>query len=486
MAEEDHGDSKVANDSNSANEEMDLKGFYRPPAEAEKQFAIYSPPSFEIDSFVRNTPNAVENGSSTENIDPKGSYSPEVKTAKAEPIVPVAEAAPVAPVAVAVPETPVATWRPYSGPVPEVPEVGDLLKAPPQAAAAPEQPPAGTTEGEAAPEAPIEPVADALPELEGVGAAKPPSMTTYRLAVMGALLGVVFVVLIMALSGLFSSAPAPFDLGTVRSDGVGLKGRLFTKWEDKKLEYRLSFEPTYPEQKEEFSYAVTDSPRPLSIGIQLLDSMGFALCTRNILLAYDPGKAAAASAAAGAGADPGKADGQSVPPSDLDRLRAAEAQREKGNDIFQNQTGSDGLVAALSAEGVIPCSKSAYEKATTWSFQPDFPSLAEQSELLKQSKVQQVTVEQKAVARKRKPVKAAAPLRFSIEGDDVIVDYDVSAGILEGSSGENFYIDKDASQATQAVWQNLPARIHYRCDATTGCTVTRDGSGVMVRARRRR
>jgi hypothetical protein len=474
MAEEDHGDPNVANDSHSTNGEMDLKGFYRPAEEAEKQFAIYSPPSFEIDSFVRDTPKMVENGSTTENIDPKGSHSLEAETVKAEP---------VPPAAVTVPEPPVASWRPYSGPVPEVPEVGDLLKAPPQAAAATEQAPAAATEGEAAPEAPIEPATDALPELEGAGVAKPPSMTTYRLAVIGGLLGVVFVVLIMALSGLFSSPPGPYDLGTIRSDGVGLKGRLFTKWEDKKLEYRLSFEPTYPEQKEEFSYAVNNSPRPLSIGIQFLDSMGFALCTRNILLAYDPGKAASASA--GAGADPGKADGQTVPPPDLDRLRAAESQREKGNDIFQNQTGSDGQVAALSAEGVIPCSKSAYEKATTWSFQPDFPSLAEQSALLKQSKMQ-VAVEQKAVAQKRRPVKAAAPLRFSIEGDDVIVEYDVSAGILEGSSGENFYIDKDAGQATQAVWQNLPARIHYRCDATAGCTVTRDGSGAMVRARRRR
>lgn len=478
MAEADNGDPKVAN------EELDLKGFYRPPAEAEKQYAIYSPPSFEIDSFVKDTPSAVENGRTMENMDPKDSRSPEGLAAEAEPIAPAAEAAPVAPVTEAVPETPVATWRPYSGGVPETPAVGDLLKAPPQAAAAPEQPSAGATEGEAAPGAPNEPPTDVLPELEEAGAAKPPSMTTYRLAVIGALFGVVFVVLIMALSGSFSSSPDPFDLGTIRSDGVGLKGRLFTKWEDKKLEYRLSFEPTYPEQKEEFSYAVNNSSRPLSIEIQLKDAMGFALCTRNILLAYDPGKTAAAGAAAGAA--PGKADGQSAPPPDLDRLRAAEAQREKGNDIFQNQTGSDGQVAALSAEGVIPCSKSAYEKATTWSFQPDFPSLAEQAELLKQSKVQQVTVEQKAVARNRKPVKAAAPLRFSIEGDDVIVDYDVSGGVLEGSSGENFYIDKDASQAARAVWQNLPARIHYRCDATTGCTVTRDGSGVMVRARRRR
>jgi len=410
-------------------------------------------------------------------MDPKDSYSPEVKAAEAEPVAPVAQAAP---------EFPVATWRPYSGGVPETPAPTDPQQASPPVAAAPEQPPAVVTEGEAAPGTPIEPPpTDGLPELEEAGVAKPPSFKTYRFAVIGALLGVVFVVLIMAMTGLFSNPPAPFDLGTIRSDGVGLKGRLFTKWEDKKLEYRLSFEPTYPEQKQGFSYAVGNSPRPLAISIQLLDAMGFALCTRNILLAYDPGKSAAAAAAADAGADPGKADGQSVPSANLDQLRAAEAQREKGNDIFLNQTGSDGQVASLTAEGVIPCSKSAYEKATTWSFQPDFPSLAEQTELLKQSKVQ-VAVEQKAVARKKKPVKPGAPLRFSVEGDDVIVDYDVSAGILEGSSGQNFYIEKDAGQAIQAVWQNLPARIHYRCEATVGCTLTRDGSGASVRAKMRR
>ena len=328
------------------------------------------------------------------------------------------------------------------------------------------------------------PAAPALP-------AAPKKSMMYRFAVMGAFLGIIFGAAIIALSWLLSNPSGPYDLGPANSSGVGLKGHLYTKWDGKAVQYRLIFEPIDASQTAAFAYTVANAPRPFSFAVQLKDAKGFVLCSRNILVKFDPAHAAR-SATAGATPAAIAANAQPAPVPDLASQQAKEAKREQGSDVFLNQTGSEGQVTSLSAQGAIPCSGDAYENLTNWSFVPDFPSVDEQSQLLAQSQPPSNEAQptskggRKAVARKRNSLKAPAPVVFAIEGDDVVVGYEPGSGVLETSSGDSFYVDKESMQAAQSGWQTFPAGIHYRCDPASGCTLTRAGGGVVLHARRRR
>ncbi|MGB6688796.1 MAG: hypothetical protein WBE76_13250 [Terracidiphilus sp.] len=318
-------------------------------------------------------------------------------------------------------------------------------------------------------------------------AAKLPENPFYRIVSIGAMGGVMFGVVLIFVSWIIGNPSGPYDLGAVTSNATGLKGHLFTKWGDKGLEYRLAFEPSGPEQHAGFALAVANPPRPLSIDFQLKDAMGFVMCSRDILLKYDPAMALAPVPLA---ADSGKkgaadqADMEAARQADLMRLQTEEAQREQGKDIFQEQKGPDGQIAAFSAQGQIPCSKNSYEKISMWSFSPNFPSIDEQNAMVKQQAEGQAVAEHVSASHGKAVKKPAEKgLEFAIEGDDVLVGYDAAAGVLETGTGQTFYVDK---QANLAGWQVFPLRIHYRCDQAAGCTVVRAGSAAELHARLRR
>ena len=177
------------------------------------------------------------------------------------------------------------------------------------------------------------------------------------------------------------------DLGTVASNTVGLQGHLITKWDDK-LEYSLVIEPNDPAHLAGFALAVSDPPRPLSIVVELKNFAGFVLCRQNIVLKYDAGKAAALAAARAKNLA-GKSHGSNISSdrdnqaADLDQLEAQEAERERGKDIFRNQTGPNGQIESIRSQGEIPCPAIAYGSVAYWSFTPNFPAVDEQDALLK-------------------------------------------------------------------------------------------------------
>jgi hypothetical protein len=105
---------------------------------------------------------------------------------------------------------------------------------------------------------------------------------------LGLLVGVAFAFIALRSSG----QSGPRDLGPVISDAEGLKGHLILNW-DEKSKHHLVVEPSDPARHAEFSLAVSSPPRALSFNIQLKDLAGSLLCTKNILLKYDPRKAAA-------------------------------------------------------------------------------------------------------------------------------------------------------------------------------------------------
>lgn len=299
----------------------------------------------------------------------------------------------------------------------------------------------------------------------------------------GILLGFAFV----TISWLMSDPVGRYDLGSMTSSAAGLSGHLFVQW-DKKLVYRLAIKPSDPDYQAGFALAAVSSPRLLSVELRLQNSEGFVLCSKNILLKYNAQNAAALAEPAGSDAPstdaPTTLSGQLAQGTDPARLQAEEAEREQGQDVFQNQIGPDGQIAALNAQGDLSCSGSAYEKAALWSFVPDFPSLAEQSELLKRQKEIEAGVGQPSpsvlAARKRAAAKAAAKLLpFWVEGDDSVVDFDTVHGVIQTRGRKTFYIAAATAASADSRWQDYPVNIHFRCDRSSSCELMHTGLGAL-------
>jgi hypothetical protein len=246
-------------------------------------------------------------------------------------------------------------------------------------------------------------------------------------------------------------------------------------------------EPDDPGRQAAFAAAVANSPHPLSVEIHLQDPEGFVLCSKEILLKYDAGSAIeiappspeTPNSKTDAAADASPQPAQGTVPAQADDPEAA---REKGKDLFKNQSGSDGQITAIGAQGSIPCTARAYAKATSWSFSPSFPTIAEQDRLLErqQALANGGHLSTDAAGRKKAVVKAPQKLlAFSIEGDDAIVDFDASRGIIETSSGKVFFIDRAGGTASDPRWQDYPVEIHYRCDRGSECTLMHAGAGAL-------
>jgi hypothetical protein len=313
-------------------------------------------------------------------------------------------------------------------------------------------------------------------------------------AALGILAGVAFAVFALR----SPDRNGPFDLGLVISDADGLKGHLILNWGEK-LGYRLVVEPNDPGRRAEFSLAVSSPPRPLSLDLQLKGPAGSVLCTKTIVLKYDPKHAAAL---AGSDRGPQAVNAKAVnavfdkkaQAIDIARLEGLELQREHGQDMFQNDIGQDGQIESVSAEGEIPCSKHAYDRTASWSFSPNFPTLDEQAELLKRqanlhpdanaapTELSAADKAARAASAARKKAKKKVPdnlASFAIEGDDELVGYDPSKGLIETSTRKTFVIDKTSGAFNAAAWEDVPANIHYKCDLKDACTLSRRGATVL-------
>jgi hypothetical protein len=80
--------------------------------------------------------------------------------------------------------------------------------------------------------------------------------------------------------------------------------------------------------------------------------------------------------------------------------------------------------------------------------------------------------------RKMAPKSAQSTSSFFIEGDDQIIDFDASAGVIATRTGRTFLIEKAGAEASALQERDLPLRIHYRCDQMQACTITTAGAGI--------
>ena len=195
----------------------------------------------------------------------------------------------------------------------------------------------------------------------------------------------------------------PRDFGTAEAKEAGLRGHLTAEWKET-ASYRLVVEPMESEVQPGFELAVAGSKRPLSVGFQLMDAAGTVLCRQNAVVRFDAARSAAFQ-------KPASVSGTQA---DLASLQAAETAREHGHDVFENEIGSKGEIAAIEAEGALPCTRQAYAGAAGWSLSADFPSVAEQAELVRQahpSAVQKAAHSPKSGAEKKtEPHKLTASL----------------------------------------------------------------------------
>ena len=332
---------------------------------------------------------------------------------------------------------------------------------------------------------------DAAPQPLADEPLKSATNSIYLYAVIAVGLGLLLGTVIAAIAWQRSNRHEAAALGPVTSSADGLTGRLAVKWADK-LDYQLVLEPSDPLRHAEFALAVSNSPRPVSFDIQLKDSAGSTLCDKTIVLKFDPKQAAALNAGpqAATGSTGDATTDQIAQGFDIAQAEAQELKREYGQDIFQSDIGADGKSSTISSQGNFPCSNQAYEHTASWSFTSNFPTLEEQDALLKRQSdtiaaadtaAANASAAEKTPAPRKKAKQKAQPAieAFAIEGDDELVGYDPSRGIVETSTRKFLVVGKLIAGDTSAAWQDVPANVHYKCDLNAMCSLRRKGAAIL-------
>lgn len=274
------------------------------------------------------------------------------------------------------------------------------------------------------------------------------------------------------------AAPSFQDLGPGASNVAGLKGHLVTRWE-KKVQYKLTFEPLFGIYKSGFSYTVGHPPGPLWVDIRLLDATGYALCGKQILFQ--------------AGAVRSSVDIPSAHATGVKLLKVSEAgpvgasgaanmkQPGRSPDIFHDDIGDSGQVISVTAQGELPCSADQYKKFYYWDFSTNFPSTSQQDVLMKAPAI--AAAKRAAEARAAERSREARTPHFFVEGDTSVSAYDASSETLQAGTGQSFILLKKNQATTANAWAATNAQIHYKCDTLANCMLTRAGDGRIVNAR---
>ncbi|MGO9337137.1 MAG: hypothetical protein ACLPY1_06480 [Terracidiphilus sp.] len=80
---------------------------------------------------------------------------------------------------------------------------------------------------------------------------------------------------------------------------------------------------------------------------------------------------------------------------------------------------------------------------------------------------------------KAKKKTAVGTEAFAIEGDDEMVGFDKSKGVIQTSARKFSLLSAMAGGDTSAKWQDVPSNIHYKCDLNASCTLSRKGAAVL-------
>lgn len=318
----------------------------------------------------------------------------------------------------------------------------------------------------------------------------PPQKKKPNLVLIGGFAALVIFGIVVAITRPKSNAPNPGDLGPGIVAVDGLRGHLDTVWEGDaktgKLVYKLRIEPMEDRWGKGFSRVTSNAPMPLLVNIRLLDSTGFALCGKEIDFRFNPETADVQVPAPPLVGANGKkltvaernAALLAARQSEIAQMQAAEVIRERGKDIFQNQTTDEGQVTAVNVQGSLPCSPDQYRHTDYWDFNTNFPTLEQQAALLDPQ-------HGKEFAPPPHPGKrnlAKQQVGFVIQGDDRVTGYDSARGVLSAEQ-KTFTIDKRYGQAAAMQWASNYTLIHYRCDQQANCALSSAGNAAVLHAR---
>ena len=187
--------------------------------------------------------------------------------------------------------------------------------------------------------------------------------------------------------------PNPGDLGPGIVAVDGLRGHLDTVWEGDaktgKLVYKLRIEPMEDRWGKGFSRVTSNAPMPLLVNIRLLDSRDLRFAERKSTSGLIPRRRTCRFQRHHGRRQREETHGRranaallAARQSEIAQMQAAEVIRERGKDIFQNQTTDEGQVTAVNVQGSLPCSPDQYRHTDYWDFNTNFPTLEQQAALL--------------------------------------------------------------------------------------------------------
>jgi len=259
------------------------------------------------------------------------------------------------------------------------------------------------------------------------------------------------------------TAAGYMDLGARRFDPAGLGGRLIVRWQGSAA-YQLYIDPIDPQQAAAFQAVAMNPPHPISLVIRLLNTSGEVECQKEILL---PSPA--------------------PPTGSEDPDQAMLPMPSTSGDTVQNIPGANGAIAEITMSGGLPCSLKTYQNLTGWDFFTNFPTLSEQAEWLKHHGIGTTDAEKGRRSGSTGGGNGFNPriqrLPAPIDGDDVIVGDNPVRGTIDTSGGRVFFVGASGMRTRSAEWQVFPAAIHFRCEKSGSCLLTRENSRTTLQAR---
>ena len=284
--------------------------------------------------------------------------------------------------------------------------------------------------------------------------------------VIGLVVMVAAIAALIVVAGSMWFKPKPanlyIDLGSQRYDPAGLGGRLIAQYADN-ASYKFTVDPLDPSQVPGFHATITNPPHAITFSLIMRDAKQGVACRKDIVI-------------------PGVPEGAGP----FDPSQALAPRTIPTGDTWQNVAGDNGQIDEMVLSGSLPCNLNAYKKIVAWEFSTDFPPLSTQKDWEKHEDAVQ------AQARRGRSGDATRvnyggyflvrSLPAPIEADDVIVSDNPTKGVVATSSGRAFLVGSKVLVNPALDWQVFPANIHYRCDRTAMCMVTRLSSRTAVRA----
>lgn len=309
-------------------------------------------------------------------------------------------------------------------------------------------------------------VAAAEPE-PGAQPAKPAPPPLLRMVMLGAiaLAGIALLVLVFfafpSLPTLTKQKPPALyiDLGNRRFDPAGLNGRLIVRWQDK-AGYEFYLDPVDQQDAGDFQAIAENPSHPLSVVIRLLDASGVVACEKEIDF-----------------------PGPTQPGSRPDPTQMLMPKTTAGGDTISGQAGADGQIAEINATGPLPCPLKAYQQIAAWDFAANFPTTADQEKEAREGTAGRSATGSRSsrfASGWRLSTVHFQHLSAAIEGDDVIVGDNPARGTVDTNSGHEFLVG-DGARSSE--WQIFPSAIHFRCEKTGICTLSRYSSHAILQAR---